>query len=42
MRASRFTEEQIRYAVQQPEAGSPVREPVEYSVTPATFYDWRQ
>jgi hypothetical protein len=32
---SRFTEEQIRYAVQQAEAG-------QYGVALATFYRWRQ
>jgi putative transposase len=43
MRTSRFTEEQIRYAVQQAEAGLPVPElPRKYGVAPATFYRWRQ
>lgn len=38
MRRSRFTEEQIRYAVQQAEAGLPVPELCrKYGVAPATF-----
>ncbi len=43
MRTSRFTEEQIRYAVQQAEAGLSVPELCrKYGVAPATFYRWRQ
>jgi putative transposase len=43
MRTSRFTEEQIRYAVQQAEAGLAVPELCrKYGVAPATFYRWRQ
>jgi putative transposase len=43
MRTSRFTEEQIRYAVQQAEAGVEVPELCrKYGVAQATFYRWRQ
>jgi putative transposase len=43
MRKSRFTEEQIRYAVQQAEVGIPVPELCrKYGVAAATFYRWRQ
>jgi putative transposase len=43
MRKSRFTEEQIRYAVQQAEVGIPVPELCrKYGVSAATFYRWRQ
>jgi putative transposase len=43
MRTSRFTEEQIRYAVQQAEAGIAVPELCrKYGVAQATFYRWRQ
>jgi putative transposase len=43
MSASRFTEEQIRYAVQPAETGLPVPELCrEYGVAPATFYRGRQ
>jgi putative transposase len=43
MRKSRYTEEQIRYAVQQLEAGVPVEElSRKYGVSQATFYRWRQ
>jgi putative transposase len=43
MRTSRFTEEQIRYAVQQAEAGVGVPELCrKYGVAQATFYRWRQ
>jgi transposase-like protein len=43
MRTSRFTEEQIRYTVQQAEAGLRVPELCrKYEVAPATFYRWRQ
>ena len=43
MRTSRFTEEQIRYAVQQAEAGVAVPELCrKYGVAQATFYRWRQ
>lgn len=43
MRKSRFTEEQIRYAVQQVEAGIPIPEVCrKYGVAEATFYRWRQ
>jgi putative transposase len=42
MRRSRFTEEQIRYAVQQVEAGIGVAELCrKYRVAQATFYWWR-
>jgi len=43
MRTSRLTEEQIRYAVQQAEAGVGVPELCrQYGVAQATFYRWRQ
>ncbi len=43
MRTSRFTEEQIRYAVQQAEAGVAVPELCrKYGGAQATFYRWRQ
>jgi putative transposase len=43
MRKSRYTEEQIRYAVQQLEAGVPIEElSRKYGVSQATFYRWRQ
>jgi putative transposase len=43
MRKSRFTEEQIRYAVQQAEVGISVPELCrKYGVAAATFYRWRQ
>jgi putative transposase len=43
MRKSRFTEEQIRYAVQQAEGGISVPKSCrKYGVTAATFYRWRQ
>jgi len=43
MRKSRFTEEQIRLAVQQAEAGVDVTEICrKYGVASATFYRWRQ
>jgi len=43
MRTSRFTEEQIRYAVQQAEAGVAVPELCrKYGVAQATLYRWRQ
>jgi putative transposase len=43
MRKSRFTEEQIRYAVQQAEAGIPIPELCrKYGVAVGTFYRWRQ
>jgi putative transposase len=43
MRTSRFTEEQIRYAVQQGGAGVAVPELCrKYGVAQATFYRWRQ
>jgi len=42
MRKSRFTEEQIRLAVQQAEAGLDVTELCrKYGVSQATFYRWR-
>ena len=42
MRKSRFTEEQIRLAVQQAEAGLDVTELCrKYGVCQATFYRWR-
>ncbi len=43
MRKSRFSEEQIRLAVQQAEAGVGVVEVCrKYGVSAATFYRWRQ
>jgi len=43
MRKSRFTEEQIRYVVQQAELGIPVPELCRrYEGSAATFYRWRQ
>ncbi len=43
MRTSRFTKEQIRYAVQQAEAGVAVPELCRKDgVRKATFYRWRQ
>lgn len=43
MRKSRFTEEQIRYAVTQAEAGVSVPELCrKYGVSLGTFYRWRQ
>lgn len=43
MRKSRFTEEQIRYAVQQAEAGISVPELCrKHGVAVTTFYRWRQ
>jgi putative transposase len=43
MRTSRFTEEQIWYAVQQAEAGAAVSELCrKYGVAQATFYRWGQ
>ena len=43
MRKSRFTEEQIRLAVQQAEAGLDVTELCrKYGVSQATFYRWRK
>jgi putative transposase len=43
MRKSRFTEEQIRYAVQQVEAGIPVSELCrKYGISQQTFYRWRR
>ena len=42
MRKSRFTEEQIRLAVQQAEAGLDLTELCrKYGVSQATFYRWR-
>ncbi len=42
MRKSRFTEEQIRYAVQQAEAGIPAPELCrKHGISPATLYRWR-
>ena len=42
MRKSRFTEEQIRLAVQQAEAGLDLTEICrKYGVSQATFYRWR-
>ena len=43
MRKSRYTEEQIRLAVQQLEAGLDLTEICrKYGVSQATFYRWRQ
>lgn len=42
MRKSWFTEEQIRYAVQQAEAGIPIPELCRKYGVVGTFYRWRQ
>ena len=43
MRKSRFTEEQIAYALQQAEYGTPVAEVIrKMGVTEQTFYRWKK
>jgi putative transposase len=43
MRKSRFTDEQIAYALKQAEVGTPVREVIrKMGITEQTFYRWKQ
>lgn len=43
MKRSRFSEEQITFAIQQVEAGVPVRELCrKYGISTKTFYNWRK
>jgi putative transposase len=43
MRKSRFTEEQIAYALQQAEYGTPVAEVIrKMGITEQTFYRWKK
>jgi putative transposase len=43
MRKSKFTEEQIAYALQQAAAGVPIAELCrKYGISDATFYAWRK
>ena len=43
MKKSRFTDEQIAYALAQAEAGTPVREVIrQLGITEQTFYVWKR
>ncbi len=43
MRKSKFTDEQIAYALKQVEVGTPVREVIrKIGITEQTFYRWKQ
>ena len=43
MKKSKFTEEQVVYALKQAEAGVPIKEVCrKYGVSDATFYTWRK
>jgi putative transposase len=43
MKKSKFTEEQVVYALKQAEAGVPIKELCrKYGVSDATFYTWRK
>ena len=43
MKKSKFTEEQVVYALKQAEAGVPIKELCrKYGVSDATFYAWAQ
>ena len=43
MKKSKFTEEQVVYALKQAEAGVPIKELCrKYGVSDATFYAWRK
>jgi putative transposase len=43
MKKSKFTDEQIAYALKQAEVGTPVREVIrKMGVTEQTFYRWKQ
>ncbi len=43
MKRSKFSEEQITFAIQQVEAGIPVRELCrKYGISTKTFYNWRK
>ena len=43
MKKSKFTEEQVVYALKQAEAGVPIKELCrKYGVSEATFYTWRK
>jgi putative transposase len=43
MKKSKFTEEQVVYALKQAEAGVPIKELCrKYGVSEATFYAWRK
>lgn len=43
MKASKFTEEQIAFALKQAETGTPVKEVIrKMGITEQTFYRWKQ
>ncbi len=42
MKKSKFTEEQVVYALKQAEAGMPIKELCRNGVSDATFYTWRK